>query len=74
MSVAVYGELQPYILRSTDLQARTAQYSVFLTFGCGIPPFKRFPVTSLVLVLSVCVNSCRHLNLALLPFYDSAGS
>jgi hypothetical protein len=35
VSVAVYGELEPFQRRSTDILARSAQYSIFLTFGCG---------------------------------------
>ena len=35
VSLAVYGELEPFQLQTNRVLARTAQYSVFMTFGCG---------------------------------------
>ena len=35
MSLAVYGEVEPFQLQTNKILARVAQYSVFMTFGCG---------------------------------------
>ena len=35
ISLAVYGELEPFQLQTNRVLARVAQYSVFMTFGCG---------------------------------------
>jgi hypothetical protein len=35
ISLAVYGELEPFQLKSNRVLARSAQYTVFMTFGCG---------------------------------------
>lgn len=35
ISLAVYGELEPHQLQTNRILARTAQYTVFVTFGCG---------------------------------------
>ena len=37
VSLAVYGEVGPFEREATKLLARVAQYSIFLTFGCGKP-------------------------------------
>ena len=35
VSLAVYGEVGPFQRESTKILARVAQYSIFMTFGCG---------------------------------------
>ena len=35
VSLAVYGEVGPFQQDSTKILARTAQYTIFMTFGCG---------------------------------------
>lgn len=35
ISLAVYGELEPFQLHTNRVLARIAQYTVFMTFGCG---------------------------------------
>lgn len=38
VSLAVFGELEPHQLRTNRVLARVAQYTVFVTFGCGSLP------------------------------------
>ena len=35
VSLAVYGEVGPFQRNSTKVLARVAQYTIFMTFGCG---------------------------------------
>lgn len=35
LSLAIYGELEPFELRTNRVLARSSQYAVFMTFGCG---------------------------------------
>ena len=37
VSLAVYGEVAPFQRDTTKILARVAQYSIFMTFGCGKP-------------------------------------
>lgn len=35
VSLAVYGEVGPYLRQSTNILSRTAQYTIFMTYGAG---------------------------------------